>query len=457
MKKIILNILCITTLAAYTVNAHGMTKITALMNQASTISAKILHAIPETWKTILQYTASGACSARGKLVHLKRSTAKLVSQGIHTTKVLPGMAYRQTVALVQQHPKKSIALGALAAFLIARSNLVRNAIHTTKQFSANRLLRSNNRYLIACALKLGVNVNHRFADGKTALHIAAEQGRADIVEYLILKGAHISPTDNNHFKPLHYAAANGYIDVVQLLIHSGENIDVATEDPSGQSPLHIAAAAGQLEMVRRLIQYGANDQLLTNNQTAQAIAAVNGHHNVAQYLTQIRPDSVHDWFTNILHNAIDENEVQRTCIAINSGAHMVSEDHDNTPLIRAIGTYNADHATLRDEIAERLVRAGAPLHIADRAGNTPLHCAIAQGNRRLVELFLVRGANVHARNNAHQTALDIALRNAQTHLQNRPLVTLLINNGAHLTDEQMRANAWLNEEQHPNAGATMQQ
>ncbi|RZC45914.1 hypothetical protein C5167_038863 [Papaver somniferum] len=44
-------------------------------------------------------------------------------------------------------------------------------------------------------LDSGVNINFQDIDGRTALHIAACQGVADVVELLISRGADIDPTD----------------------------------------------------------------------------------------------------------------------------------------------------------------------------------------------------------------------------------------------------------------------
>ena len=182
-------------------------------------------------------------------------------------------------------------------------------------------------------------------------------------------------------------------------------------------------------------------------QNAQAIATASGHHDVAQYLAQIRipvterGQETH-WFTQILHNAIDGQNVQRACIAINSGARMAAEDINRTPLLRTIAIPDEQRITALDQIAEALVKAGAPLSIMDDQDNTPLHKAATHGNSRLAKLFLERGASIDAQNNDGQTALDIALT---TH--RRPMVDLLIEYGARLTPEQQAANPWQHEGQ----------
>ncbi|TRM67673.1 ankyrin repeat-containing domain protein [Schizophyllum amplum] len=59
------------------------------------------------------------------------------------------------------------------------------------------------------------------ADGKTALHFAAEKGNEELVRMLCDLGADFDLADNQGNTPLHYASSWGHIPVVQLLIERG--------------------------------------------------------------------------------------------------------------------------------------------------------------------------------------------------------------------------------------------
>ena len=54
-------------------------------------------------------------------------------------------------------------------------------------------------------------------EGKSALHIAAENGRKHIVAKLIIKNAFINAKTKLGLTPLHLAAQNGYHNVVEQL------------------------------------------------------------------------------------------------------------------------------------------------------------------------------------------------------------------------------------------------
>jgi ankyrin repeat protein len=61
-----------------------------------------------------------------------------------------------------------------------------------------------------------------------------------------------------------------------------------------------------------------------------------------------------------------------------------------------------------NDIAEILLDHGADTERTADHGNTPLHSALANGNRALVELLLARGANPHARLADGRTTADLA-------------------------------------------------
>jgi len=71
----------------------------------------------------------------------------------------------------------------------------------------------------------GVNPNAKNSKGYTPLHIAAKEGKKDIVEYLISQKVEINPLDNDGYTPVDWACANGegtgYIEVAKILKKAG--------------------------------------------------------------------------------------------------------------------------------------------------------------------------------------------------------------------------------------------
>ena len=67
------------------------------------------------------------------------------------------------------------------------------------------------------------------------LHYAAGEGRKEIAELLIAKGADVDAKDEEEWTPLHSAAYVGNKEIVELLIAKGA--DLNAKDDDGKTPL----------------------------------------------------------------------------------------------------------------------------------------------------------------------------------------------------------------------------
>ena len=67
---------------------------------------------------------------------------------------------------------------------------------------------------------------------------------------------HSKDDDHSNRALMHHAAANGRCEVIELLLAKGADIEI--QDRVGSTPLHIAAACGETRVVEQLLQNGAN-------------------------------------------------------------------------------------------------------------------------------------------------------------------------------------------------------
>ncbi len=75
------------------------------------------------------------------------------------------------------------------------------------------------------------------SDGKTALHIAASEGKLDIVKTLITTiGLEVNTADSDGWSSLHCAASRGHLQVCLYLLEKGANAGQLTTQ--GTSVLH---------------------------------------------------------------------------------------------------------------------------------------------------------------------------------------------------------------------------
>jgi ankyrin repeat protein len=83
------------------------------------------------------------------------------------------------------------------------------------------------------AQKKDFDVNKELLAGRMAIHYAADYGHADVVEYLISKGADVNLPDKHGISPLLCAVYEDHVDVVRLLVNKGAS--KAGKAPDGTS------------------------------------------------------------------------------------------------------------------------------------------------------------------------------------------------------------------------------
>jgi ankyrin repeat protein len=91
---------------------------------------------------------------------------------------------------------------------------------------------------------------------RTALHWAAQLGRADFIQELIDGDVDVHAQDCNGATALHYAAAAGdtsnHQTSIQLLLQHGVNVDV--KDETGATPLMWAASRGADFAIEKVLE-----------------------------------------------------------------------------------------------------------------------------------------------------------------------------------------------------------
>ncbi|XP_076367402.1 scaffold protein ILK-like [Tachypleus tridentatus] len=91
--------------------------------------------------------------------------------------------------------------------------------------------------------------------GFSPLHWASKEGRANIVEMLMFRGARINATNMGDDTALHLAAAHGHRDIVHMLLRKKADINAVNEH--GNTALHYACFWGYQAIAEDLVNNGA--------------------------------------------------------------------------------------------------------------------------------------------------------------------------------------------------------
>jgi uncharacterized protein len=192
------------------------------------------------------------------------------------------------------------------------------------------------------------------------LHAAAAKGDAAEIARLIAAGEKVDAVDGHRRTPLHVAAHLGHQAAAQALIRGGGNPNAL--DAQQYDIVTIVAVTNDVPMLKLALAGGCNPKNITSpyQGTALIAAAHLGH-----------------------------AEVVRVLIA--AGAPL---DHVNnlgwTALIESIvlGNGGRNHTDTLDA----LVKAGANVNLADRAGVSPLSLAKGRGYTEMVRILEAAGA-----------------------------------------------------------------
>lgn len=173
---------------------------------------------------------------------------------------------------------------------------------------------------MAEAIKEGeIPIHGQTKSGSTALHIAIERGKQDVVHYLLSKGAPVNLANRRGILPLHLAADSMPPDVVVKMLVLGA--DPNAPDGEGQTGLHWAT---NRDRTRLLIEGGSEvDAQDAEGETALCKAAKGGEFKKVMVLLEHGADvnMQNKAGQTPLQAAVEANEGPSALALIAHGAH----------------------------------------------------------------------------------------------------------------------------------------
>nr|XP_015913874.2 uncharacterized protein LOC107444287 [Parasteatoda tepidariorum] len=246
----------------------------------------------------------------------------------------------------------------------------------------------------------------RHATGKTLLHVAADLGLKNMVEYLLSKGADVNSVSDIRVTPLHKSAYAGHVDIVTLLISNGAIVNA--KDSADNIPLHFAAFNGQSSTAEVLLKHGADFNAFNKEKLSPLQRAIlNGHLNVLKSFIEhgASTEDLERRGFPVFKYAIRHNNLELINILIENGMSINIRDPDGcTPLHQSIKNGSID-------ISLRLIECGADINSADKFNLTPLSLSIKLGYFEIVDKLLSEQANIHSVDYKGQTLLHMCVLN----------------------------------------------
>jgi ankyrin repeat protein len=125
--------------------------------------------------------------------------------------------------------------------------------------------------------------------GLTALMVACSRGHAEVVTFLLEKGADPGMLCSKGKTALMYAAEHGHMRCVHRLLEAGVEVEVDCADKSGKTAFAYACLEGHAEVAWLLVRKGGAYYSLTDEQAAEVrtrgnvdcleVTKVSGSHN----------------------------------------------------------------------------------------------------------------------------------------------------------------------------------
>jgi ankyrin repeat protein len=255
--------------------------------------------------------------------------------------------------------------------------------------------------IVNLLIEHGIDINKRNRFRETAIYMAANDGRLNIVQTLYNNGANLNIPDSKNISPIQIAYLNGHmnvvnflldkidakkeiclghVEIVQLLINNGLDIN---ELLGGAPPITLAAEQGYIDLVTFLLNNNADVNKTGNSRvTALHQAAQFGHLEIVKLLLEHGADknimSIHNVtpldlaqrygyidVARLLINGIAEtNDIMMTVFRKDNCSICLNEFGDGDQVY----TYKCGHQLHKDCYNE-LTKA-----FADNTNKCPLKC-----------------------------------------------------------------------------------
>ncbi|KAJ5311725.1 hypothetical protein N7476_007585 [Penicillium atrosanguineum] len=288
-------------------------------------------------------------------------------------------------------------------------------------------------------LEQGVPINgQENALGVTPLHCAVYQGNEEMVEFLLECGANGNATTADGQTPLHIAAKKGHRKCMKLLF--AQRVDLHIVDHSGAPSLHAAVGTATDESTVPLLvkhRMNLNFQNPINGNTALHLAVASRRPRIILFLLEKSAsiDIANNEGLTPLQMAANTDNCEAISLLLQHCASVEARSTAGPTALQYaawkghwiafdllliggadINVWNKQGETLLHEQARHSTNTSIVTKLLDQGGNieartsqgyTPLQCAAINGNKKMFQLLLDRGAKIGVVTAKGETILHI--------------------------------------------------
>ena len=289
----------------------------------------------------------------------------------------------------------------------------------------------NNRDIAALLLDRGANIDYVNAGRWTALIEAADEGATDCVRLLLERGARVDyPTGAFTRNAVYMAASEGHLDILQLLQTAGadlaqagglqiaaeegnaqvvhyllaQGLDIDAKDGFGRTALSYATEEDHPELVTFLLRNGADPNIRSiTRHAALDYAVAEENHRIVEMLTSPAATApAVETHQHDLQIACAEGRQSVVADLLAAGVDVeAAYDQGTTPLMIAAHRGELD-------VVRFLINHGDDVNATDPAGRTALMFAAAAGHDGVAALLVSRQADVNKTDREGKQALHYA-------------------------------------------------
>lgn len=296
------------------------------------------------------------------------------------------------LALINGHAKTAATLAEQGATLNFESNL-------SNGYMLNLLAFRTNPETISLFIELMSEYEYPYELIDLALFKAIGGCKPENIKALIYYGANIHATNQRQYTTLHHAVISENLELMKFFIDN--KVDINKTTPEGETAICIAIKNNFIKGTALLLEHNAKIDIINSEKiTPFSIAALRGFSEIVELLKT--KTTKRELRAALIRSASLNYTSMITALAAHDTVDARNEKL-HTPLMAAAmkGHISA---------AEKLLEAGANIHLQDDQGSTALLLACIHSRNQMIEFLINKGkANINEQDDLKRTPLHICV------------------------------------------------